>query len=191
MLAMYILADAALLAFFAVERFARYDKDAKKVKKTKYERGSTDFTGAAVVLSILLIFLAPLLGYFRLLDFKSKPVGIIGIVLAAAGIAVRIVGMSTLGRFYTRTLQKTEDHKLVTTGIYRRLRHPGYAGTILIFVGTALAVGNFIVLAAVAALILAAYIYRMNVEEKMLTEIFGEEYTEYKKHSKRILPFLY
>jgi len=191
-LAMYIIADVILLAFFMIEAFVRDSKEAKKMTKTKFDKGSTDITGFVIVVSSLMIISAPLFDYFGWFQFTSKfLVGIIGSVVAFIGIAVRIIGMLTLGRLYTRTLQKTENHALVTNGIYKYLRHPGYAGTIFIFLGASLTSGNALSFVLVTLLISLTYLYRIHVEEKMLVEIFGEQYIVYKKHSKRIIPFVY
>jgi len=191
-LAMYIIADVILLAFFIIEIFARDSKEARKVTKTEFEKGSTDFAGLVIVISSLTIIIAPLLDYFNLSPFTfAFPIVIIGPILAIIGIIVRTFGMLTLGRFYTRTLQKAENHILVTDGIYKYLRHPGYAGTIFIFLGASLTTGNMILFVLVTLLILLTYLYRIHVEEKMLVLIFGEQYIIYKKHSKKIIPFIY
>lgn len=182
----------AIVSFFLIEMFARSGKETKKVTKTKYEKGSTDFTGYVIVASSILVFISPLANHFNLCEFNhSIVVGIIGLTLSIMGVTIRIVGMTTLGRFYTRTLKEVENHKLVTNGIYKYLRHPGYAGTILIFIGASLASGNIISFIVVTFLILSTYLYRIYVEEKMLIEIFGEQYKKYQKSSKKIIPFIY
>ena len=192
MLAMYIIADVILLIFFMIEIFARDSKEAKKVTKTEFEKGSTDIASLVIVISSLSIIITPLLDYFNLPPFSfGLPAVIIGPILAVIGVVVRTVGMLTLGRFYTRTLKKTENHMLVTNGIYKYLRHPGYAGTIFIFLGASLTTGNTLSFFLVTLLILFTYLYRIHVEEKMLVEIFGEQYIVYKKYSKRMIPFIY
>lgn len=192
MIFIIILDYLAIVLFFLIEKFARSGKETKKVTKTKYEKGSTDFTGYVIVASSILVFISPLANHFSLCEFNHNiSVGIIGLALSIMGVTVRIVGMMTLGRFYTRTLKEVENHKLVTNGIYKYLRHPGYAGTILIFIGASLASGNIISFIVVTFLILSAYLYRIYVEEKMLIEIFGEQYKKYQKSSKKIIPFIY
>lgn len=192
MLAMYITADVMLFTFFAIEIFARDSKEAKKVRKTEYEKGSTDLTGLVIIISSLAIVIAPLLDYFRIPPISlGLPAFIIGPFLAIIGVIVRTIGMLRLGRFYTRTLQKTENHQLVTDGIYQYLRHPGYAGTIYIFLGASLTSGNILVFILIILLILPTYLYRIDVEEKMLVEIFGAQYIDYQKRSKKIIPFFY
>jgi phosphonate transport system substrate-binding protein len=62
-----------------------------------------------------------------------------GVVLAAAGLVLRAWGMRTLGEAYSRTLRTTTAQRLVTTGPYRWVRHPGYLGSVSVWVGASLA----------------------------------------------------
>ena len=49
-----------------------------------------------------------------------------GVLFAFVGLALRVVAFRTLGTSYSRTLRVNQDQELVTTGIYRFVRHPGY-----------------------------------------------------------------
>jgi len=84
-----------------------------------------------------------------------------------------------------------KDHHIKKDGLYGILRHPSYAGSLLSFLGFGLSVNNWLALAIVFIPVLTVFIYRMNVEEKMLTAQFGEEYTDYMKHTSRIVPWIY
>jgi protein-S-isoprenylcysteine O-methyltransferase Ste14 len=81
-----------------------------------------------------------------------------------------------------------EEHRLITRGIYRRIRHPMYAALFLHGIGLALAVPNRVAgpsyLAALAILIA----FRIGAEERMMLETFGEEYTTYMARTKRFVP---
>jgi len=78
----------------------------------------------------------------------------------------------------------------VTTGPYRLVRHPGYLGFILSVMGIALALGS---LAALACEIIAVgfILWRIRREEAMLAERFGEEYRQYARKTRRLVPFIY
>lgn len=76
-------------------------------------------------------------------------------------------------------------------GPYRWVRHPGYAGSIAVWVGAALAFHSWPAAAAVAALMLAAYGWRICSEERMLVEHFGDAYRDYQARSRRLVPFIY
>jgi protein-S-isoprenylcysteine O-methyltransferase Ste14 len=75
--------------------------------------------------------------------------------------------------------------------LFDHIRHPGYLGTILIWGAAGLAMQNKIVFAVGTILILIAYFYRITNEEKMLENEFGEKYIDYKKHTWRLIPFIW
>ncbi|MFC5720663.1 methyltransferase family protein [Streptomyces gamaensis] len=114
-----------------------------------------------------------------------------GVGLVAAGLALRAWGMATLGRFYTRTLRTTGDQRVVREGPYRLVRHPGYCGSLLVWVGYALGLGNAIATVLTAGLLLGAYSWRIVAEERLLVAAFGEEYERYRRRTKRLVPYVY
>jgi protein-S-isoprenylcysteine O-methyltransferase Ste14 len=72
--------------------------------------------------------------------------------------------------------------KLVTTGIYSRLRHPIYAGQILVCAGWIISFNSWLVF-GISAVVIAIAISRAIIEEKVLTKEFGKEYLAYKKRT--------
>ena len=98
--------------------------------------------------------------------------------------------MQVLGRDYTRSLRTREAQTIVERGPYRLVRHPGYLGSIMVWVGSRLAV-NWLVAAATAVLLGAVYVYRISAEEQMLVEHFGDPYRTYKSRTWRLLPFVW
>ncbi|GAA2718287.1 MULTISPECIES: isoprenylcysteine carboxylmethyltransferase family protein [Streptomyces] len=114
-----------------------------------------------------------------------------GVVLAVAGLAVRAWGMRTLGRYYTRTLRTDEGQRLVQEGPYRLVRHPGYCGSLLVWAGYALTVGGWLAFVLVTGLLLVAYGWRIRAEEELLLASFGEEYADYRRRTKRLVPYVY
>lgn len=114
-----------------------------------------------------------------------------GVALAACGLALRAWGMRTLGGAYTRTLRTTSEQGLVTSGPYRWVRHPGYLGSIAVWVGAALAFHSWLAALLVAALMLLAYGWRIRAEEQMLAEHFGDAYRRYAAGTARLFPGVY
>jgi protein-S-isoprenylcysteine O-methyltransferase Ste14 len=100
-------------------------------------------------------------------------------------------GARVLGRFYTRTLQVVGGQHVVTSGPYRLIRHPGYAGSLLVWTGYCVGVGKWIALLVVGALMLTAYGWRIRAEERMLADVLGEEYRRYQRRTARLVPFVY
>jgi len=89
---------------------------------------------------------------------------------------------------YTGHVQVQTGHRLVRAGPYSFLRHPGYTGFVLMAVGFAVGFSSVVGLTAIPLLLLPGLIYRMNVEEKLLIEQFGDGYREYARVTKRLVP---
>ena len=113
------------------------------------------------------------------------------VTLFVAGLLLRWWAIITLGRFFTVDVTIEHDHELVERGPFRMLRHPSYSGVLLAFVGFALSLRNWAALCAVLLPILAAFIYRMKVEETALSRALGSSYEAYMRRTKRLVPFVY
>lgn len=115
-------------------------------------------------------------------------VGWAGLALLVAGVAVRWRAIYTLGKFFTGTVLIREDHRLLRTGIYRHVRHPGYTGTLLAHLGLGLSFTNWFSLGLSTVPYAAAAAYRIRVEERALREAFGDEYESYASSTSRLIP---
>ncbi len=112
----------------------------------------------------------------------------LGVVLTLAGIMFAIWARVHLGRNWSGTPSIKEGHELVTSGPYRFVRHPIYTGVITALLGTAFVDGLFwLVVFAAAAIVFAA---RIPVEERFMAQLFPDQYPEYKKHTKALVPFI-
>ena len=80
-----------------------------------------------------------------------------------------------------------EDHQLIRTGPYARMRHPIYTGLAVAMFGTALVVGEWRALLG-AFLVLTAHVLKARKEESWLTERFGEAYENYRRETGFLLP---
>lgn len=113
-----------------------------------------------------------------------------GLILFLTGIVIRAIGRITLGKYYSYGLQILPDHELIKHGIYRHIRHPISLATLLYSVGVPLIFSSlygFFLMLGLIPLIL----YRIRIEEHMLIQKFGDEYREYMKKTKKIIPFIY
>jgi len=187
-----IAAYLLILIYLGADARLRKGAKARSLAPGGADRQSTRAISVAIVTSITCLLLAPLLNYFHLSWLGSGwfP-GWVGVALMGLGLGLRWWAMRVLGRFYTRTLLTAADQRIVQDGPYRRVRHPGYSGTLLIWIGAGLAVSNGWVLAVIALACGASYGYRIHVEEGMLVETFGQEYTDYMRGTKRLIPFVY
>jgi MoaA/NifB/PqqE/SkfB family radical SAM enzyme/protein-S-isoprenylcysteine O-methyltransferase Ste14 len=180
-----------LSIYVPIGRFCGIGKDAKTLAKTKYDKGSTNLAGYAYLSSLGAIFLGAFLAYRKVSSFDNAWTGWIGAIMAVSGFIIRLFAWFDLGRFYTRTIRITDHHEIVRTGLYKSIRHPGYLGVLLIFMGTALAVSNWISLIYVWLVLPSAVFFRIQAEETMLIDHFGEDYRAYMKTTRPLTPRLW
>jgi protein-S-isoprenylcysteine O-methyltransferase Ste14 len=93
-----------------------------------------------------------------------------------------------LGRFYRPVVAIQEGHQVVTSGPYRFVRHPLYAGAIVALAGAGLAFGNWASLALCLLAPAAAYVPRIRIEERALERELGEPYRAYAASKPRLFP---
>jgi protein-S-isoprenylcysteine O-methyltransferase Ste14 len=111
----------------------------------------------------------------------------VGFALGLASLALWTWTQAALGKEWSPQLQLREEHHLVTTGPYARVRHPLY--TAMFGWGTALALvtANW-VFVVLAVAVIAGLFTRVPKEEQMMIEEFGEEYRAYMKRTGRFFP---
>jgi len=131
-------------------------------------------------------------------DWPSLPDVSITAALQLVGFAVSLVGGAlflasarALGRYLTPAIQIQEDHRIVQSGPYRRIRHPVYTGIVASAFGLSLLFLSLPLL-GVALLLLVMAGYRARLEEDLLSspEGFGPAYREYVSRTGRFLPRL-
>ncbi|NMB80515.1 MAG: isoprenylcysteine carboxylmethyltransferase family protein, partial [Ignavibacteria bacterium] len=101
---------------------------------------------------------------------------VIGMVLFGIGLIIRIKSIVTLNEFFTYSVTKTINQTIIKTGPYKLIRHPGYLGQLIIFLGISTSISNWLSVLAMIFPITFGYLYRIYVEEKFLIEQFGEDY---------------
>ena len=114
-----------------------------------------------------------------------------GFALFVLGIILRAWSIWTLGRFFTVQVAIASDHQLVKSGPYRILRHPSYTGSLMMFVGYLLCLGNALTMAIVLISVLAVFIRRIQVEEVALSDTFGDAWREHVRRTWRLIPLIY
>jgi len=104
---------------------------------------------------------------------------------------IRWMAILTLKKYFTVNVSILKDHRIIDKGVYKFIRHPAYAGSLLSFLGLGLSFSNWLSTLVIFIPILIAFIYRIRVEEKALIQAFGDEYLNYSKTTKRLIPKLY
>jgi protein-S-isoprenylcysteine O-methyltransferase Ste14 len=115
---------------------------------------------------------------------------IVGLALIAIALINNIVAQVTLWRFYSSTLVIKEDHQLITHGVYRFTRHPIYLGVIIVCIGVPVYTSSLYGLLTMSALI-PIILNRIRMEERLLSEEFGDAHRTYKEATSKLIPFIY
>jgi protein-S-isoprenylcysteine O-methyltransferase Ste14 len=110
-----------------------------------------------------------------------------GTAPAFIGIGLWIYAQSTLGNYWSPQLQIQKEHKIITIGLYKLIRHPIYAAMFIWVVGLALFTAN-IIFVFLAIFTIIWLILRVPKEEKMMVEQFGDEYVQYIKKTGKFFP---
>ncbi len=128
-------------------------------------------------------------GFPRFADYSFQPwLCAPGIAAAAGALVMFRLTHKALGRNWSVSLQLKEDHKLITHGIYARIRHPMYTAFWLMALAQALLLPNWISGFAGIAGFGTLYALRVRHEERLMLEGFGAEYQAYMNRTGRLLP---
>jgi protein-S-isoprenylcysteine O-methyltransferase len=115
----------------------------------------------------------------------------LGVAVFAAGLSLRWYAIVHLGRFFTVDVAIAAGHRLIDTGPYRFVRHPSYTGALMAFFGLALCLANWASLAVMLIPVFLVFLRRMHVEEDALLQAFGNQYRDYMRRTKRLIPAVY
>ena len=145
--------------------------------------------GYSLISIVGLIYLLYLMAFMpkRYLFAVSAFGNYIGAMIASVGLYLIMASFKNISKRQFVGLQASNESKLVTTGLHAHMRHPIYAGTVLIMFGMFLAVPNMAVLIATFSVLI--YLpFGIYWEEQKLIATYGDEYIEYKKSVKAIIP---
>ncbi len=173
---------------FRIMKGEPYWKSATTGKVLREEKSDRSFW--ALLPGFLAVFFAPPLEWYYLPPVLPRTVGmqIAGLALILLAIILRIWSRAHIRGLYSGHVEVREEALLVHSGPYHLIRHPGYAGFLLMALGVVVGYASLIGLAAVLFLLLPALAYRMRVEEKLLVEQFGDQYLQYSQKTKRLIP---
>jgi protein-S-isoprenylcysteine O-methyltransferase Ste14 len=182
----FIAGYAGVAGFLLLEASTRDRGAASSLEASRDDRGSTRMIVAAYATAAVV---APAVRMLRRpqLPPATAPVGL---SLEIAGLGLRAWSMRTLGSSYSRTLRVQGAQQVVERGPYRFVRHPGYAGSLMIWTGFALTSRSFAVVEVVGALLSIAYHRRVGAEEALLRRDLPG-YVAYSKRTKRLIPFVW
>ncbi|XP_074592229.1 putative protein-S-isoprenylcysteine O-methyltransferase [Curcuma longa] len=116
----------------------------------------------------------------------------IGLMMVLFGEFIRKAAILTAGRSFTHMIRRyyEDDHELITHGIYRFVRHPGYSGFFIWAAGTQVMLCNPVSFIGFVAVVWRFFYTRIPYEEFFLRQFFGSLYAEYARRVPSGLPFV-
>jgi protein-S-isoprenylcysteine O-methyltransferase Ste14 len=156
---------------------------------TLHDRGTQLIIWVVIVLSFFAAGWVAFPGADMRLDHHALRLA--ALVLIVAGLAVRIAAIVALGRSFSANVAIRSTQTVLRKGLYRVVRHPSYLGMEIIFLAAGIHTHNWASLATAFVLPTIAVLYRIHVEEAALLGAFGDEYAEYMRVTKRLIPGVY
>lgn len=167
---------------------------ALRVKRTQQMEPAGRRFGTVAVLAVAAILLFARHVNLGVLDRRfirnNEAIKGASIVLVAIGVAIAIWARRHIGQFWSSRVALKEDHQLIQTGPYARVRHPIYSGMLLAMIGTGLFLGEWRAIVGVF-LVFVAHWQKARREEKLLAGQFGTAYEEYCGRTGSLIPRLH
>jgi protein-S-isoprenylcysteine O-methyltransferase Ste14 len=181
-----------IVAWYFIRR--PHERRAKRVHVVSHRRSRSEMVGLAAALFGLGIvpgfYVAT--GIPEAADYPARPWALaIGAIAFVAAMWVFRSTHKALGRNWSITLEIRDQHELVSNGPYAFVRHPMYTSFLLMGIGQAFLLSNWV--GGLAGLVGFAVLFclRVDEEERMMLEAFGSQYRAYMEKTKRIIPYLY
>ena len=126
-----------------------------------------------------------------MITHQQKTCFVAGLIVLLCGSLLRRHCWRMLGIHFTGNVKASADQPVVERGAYRWVRHPSYTGGMLMYLGTGIALTNWLSAVIISAAGAAGYAYRVRVEEQTLQASLGGRYQEYMRRTKRFVPFVF
>ena len=187
----------AIYVLLAVAWYALRYPHARRARRTPVIRSTRGPRECALLLiSLTGLGILPVLyaatGFPQFADYPFRPMQAwLGLLVAIAAFAMFLATHRALGRNWSVSLDVRQDHRLITEGVYRQVRHPMYTAFWLWALAQALLLPNWV--AGLSGLVGFGTLYflRVGKEEQMMLDTFGEEYRTYMERTKRLIPQVY
>lgn len=166
----------------------------RQLAKARPEATKVDWKDEIVLrVAVLAGVAVALLALFHVPGAAVRPPALatwLGLIFLWCGIALRIWCFQ-LGRYFTLTVRTSSDQPVIADGPYRVLRHPSYAGSLLVVAGIGCFFDNWLSLLAIVAGMTVGLVYRIRAEEGVLVRDLGDRYREYAATRKRLVPHVW
>ncbi|WP_042777384.1 protein-S-isoprenylcysteine O-methyltransferase [Sinorhizobium fredii] len=181
-----------IVAWYFIRR--PYERRAKRVEVVSNRRTASETIGLAAALAGLGIVpgFYVVTGIPSAAEYPASAWAVaIGTLVFAAAMWVFRRTHKELGRNWSITLEIRDRHELISGGPYALVRHPMYTSFLLMGVGQAFLLSNWVMGFAGLVGFAILFFLRVDKEERMMLETFGPQYRAYMERTKRIIPFLY
>ena len=175
------------LIFLVIRKY--YEIKCRKREYTMSKKDIPEFffiTIAGIGMVIPLVYI-----FSKVLDFAdySRPEWFMwkGVAFLFIGTVMLWRSHHDLGKNWTIIPVITKKHTLITSGIYKHIRHPMYSAHFAWAIGQALVLPNWIAGFSFLVSMIPMYLFRINKEEQILIKEFGDEYKEYMKRTRRLI----
>jgi len=157
------------------------------IRKGKYSYSIDDIV---LILAIFLPVVVPIILSFFDIGFLGTSTAYLGFVILIGGFLLRQVSISILGKYFIPVVGIQKNQKAISKGPYKFIRHPSYAGLFFELIGFSLVMSNIYGLILIVFPFLPALIYRINKEEKYLSNNLNG-YKEYQQKTYKLIPYIY
>jgi protein-S-isoprenylcysteine O-methyltransferase Ste14 len=182
---------AATVVLMAIR--APHGRRSRKVKVTKSCKTPRE-TGLLVLawagFFVPLIWVATPAFRFAEYPLRTGPL-VAGVTCFVIGLWLFYRSHADLGTNWSVTLEVHEGHRLITQGVYRRVRHPMYSALLLYSIGQALVIPNWVGGLSNLVAFVTLFALRVGPEERMMAQQFGNGYAEYTARTKRLIPHVW
>ena len=188
-----IILAVLVLTFGISAAYRKKSRDEEGVIERKDEGWPTLILRMVFALPLFAVLLLNIF-YPRLLTWAKIDlplyIRIIGAVIAVICVPLVWWVFHSIGNFVSETILTKDNHQLVTSGPYRRVRHPLYTSTLLLLFSISLVFGDWIVFGYTLAGVIAFRLLVIPAEEERLLDSFGEDYECYQSRTGALLPWI-
>jgi protein-S-isoprenylcysteine O-methyltransferase Ste14 len=171
-----------------------FERRARRVQVVTSQRTLSDTVGLAAALlgmaALPAIHVAT--GFPSFADYSANPWSVaLGAIILVTALWTFRRSHKELGRNWSISLEIRDQHKLVSGGPYALVRHPMYTSFLLLALGQAFLLSNWVIGLAGLLGFAVLFFLRVDKEERMMLEAFGPQYRDYMERTKRIIPYVY
>ena len=115
----------------------------------------------------------------------------VGFLISLAGVLYFYMVHQQLGDNWSPVLEIRPKHELIITGLYKYIMHPMYSSMTLGLIGMTLLGANWLIFLVVSLATFLLFVVRIPDEEQLMIDQFGKQYQDYRRRTKRLIPYIF